>query len=123
LLLGIPVLAKTLGTFALVPSIFNDADTILSGVLAISVLSVLNAFLAYNILTGNPAGISRWRKIGHITDGVAFAGLAGYGVHILVNNSAGDFSDLVGSLMLATSIPLGISFGLDFIPYSIEARK
>lgn len=122
-LLGIPVLAKTLVPLTLVPSMFNDADTILSGALAISVLSVPNTFLAYNILTGNPAGTSKWRKIVRFSDGAAFVALAGYSAYVLADSSAGNFNDLVGPLMLATSIPLGISFGLDFIPYSVEAAK
>jgi hypothetical protein len=123
MLLGIPVLAKTILPLTFIPSMFGDSDNILPGALAISVLSVPNAMLAYNVLTGNPTGTRRWRKVVRITDGAAFVALAGYGAYILANSSAGDFSDIVGPLVLAASIPLGISFGLDFIPYSMEAAK
>jgi hypothetical protein len=121
--LGIPVFAKTLLPLALVPPMFGDADTILPGVLAISVLSVPNAVLAYNILSGNPAGTSRWRKIVRLTDGAAFAAVAGYGAYVLADSSAAEFSDIVGTLMIAASIPLGISFALDFIPYAVETGQ
>ena len=120
LALSLPVAAKAALPLALIPSAFQDPESIPVTAAALGLLTVPNTALLYNVATGNASGTAFWRNIVRITDGVSTVALAGYGAYLLSGSGGGSWDDVVGVLVMAAAVPLAVSFGLDFIPFSAE---
>jgi len=87
---------------------------------ALGLLTVPNTALLYNIATDNAEGTTFWRNMVKITDATTTVAMAGYGTYLLVGPDSGGWDGLVGTLLIVYALPLAVSFGLDFIPYSTE---
>ena len=117
-----PVL-KVLLPLGMIPQMFIDSDSIIPGAIGLSLFTIPNSFLLYNVFTENPVGTSFWRKITLYTDAAAGVSFVGSGIYLLAGGSfeAGDgWDQLAGSLFILMSAIVFGAVGADTVPYSFE---
>ncbi len=116
-----PVAAKVVLPLAFIPEMAGDADALIPGLVGISIFTVPNSFLMYNVIKENPVGTSFWRKVTFYTDAAAGLGLAGWGIYMLADSAdTGGWNIIAGGMMILLSLPVFGAAAVDIIPYSFE---
>ncbi|MFZ4615643.1 MAG: hypothetical protein ACOYM2_05490 [Rectinemataceae bacterium] len=124
-LLSIPVAFKIAAPLVFTVQQLSTSNGVSAPGLVLSALWTLpNSLLMASIVNNDAKGIALWRGVNLGIDGLSFVGIAGYGAWVLAQpRTSGSWNDLIGLIMVIYSVPFAISFGLDFIPYPIEAHK
>ncbi len=122
--LSTPAIAKTVvPTVMAVTQLLEErsTDAIIMASFEIGLFTLPNTFLLYSVYTQNPEWTKVARTITKFTDGVAAATLTGYGIYLVTGLSQlAGWDQIVGIIALLYSVPIWVTFGLDFIPYSFE---
>jgi hypothetical protein len=124
LALSAPYALKAAAPFLLLPTALDDGDDVLLvDLLLFGALTVPNSLTLYHAWSGHAPQTAFWRKTTFVVDLAAAVGIAGYALHGLAtldNDGPGGFEGLGMSLVLLSSIPVGLVALLDLIPFSTE---
>ncbi len=117
-----PVAVKTAFPLYYLPEAFVDADTIPYVAGMMTLFTLPNGLLMYNVLTENREGTKLFRNITKFTDAGSGLLMAGYGIYLIAGpgQSGTGFDDIVGAGYIVFSIPVFLCAALDFIHYSFE---
>lgn len=130
-LLSINPLVKLGAVFATDSSVLisnpTDPAALLTAGLVTTLYGVPSAFLLVNAATNNPSGVKLWRAISFGTDLGLTLGVFGLGSYTLINDIANppggeDWAGVIGALLIALSIPMGLEALVDTVPFPMEAR-
>jgi hypothetical protein len=106
----------------------TDAGSCLAAGSVTALLAVPSAFLLFNVVNNDKAGVRLWRDVSIFTDAGMAMVSAGAGAYMIVDDiihPAGgeDWTPIIGGLLIMLGIPFAVNALLDLVPFPLESLQ